>query len=169
LEFGPPKSQAGKPTVGFPELIVPVLRWHLACFAEPGDDGLVFTGPAGALLRRGNFRQRTWLPAIKNAKVPAVHFHDLRHTGNNLTAIAGASLRELMARMGHSSTRAAMIYLHSSDERQRQTADALGELAAGELNRKPGRARGKAAGQRSSTATEKRLMKIKKAGPESGS
>jgi hypothetical protein len=74
-----------------------------------------------------------------------------------------------MARMGHSSTRAAMIYLHSSDERQRQTADALGELAAGELNRKPGRARGKAAGQRSSTATEKRLMKIKKAGPESGS
>jgi integrase len=169
LEFGPPKSQAGKPTVGFPELIVPVLRWHLACFAEPGDDGLVFTGSAGALLRRGNFRQRTWLPAIKNAKVPAVHFHDLRHTGNNLTAIAGASLRELMARMGHSSTRAAMIYLHSSDERQRQTADALGELAAGELNRKPGRARGKAAGQRSSTATEKRLMKIKKSGPESGS
>jgi hypothetical protein len=42
-----------------------------------------------------------------------------------------------MARMGHSSTRAAMIYLHSTDERQRQIADALGELAAGELNRKP--------------------------------
>ncbi len=34
-----------------------------------------------------------------------------------------------------------MIYLHSSDERQRQIADALGELAADELKRKPGRAR----------------------------
>jgi hypothetical protein len=43
--------------------------------------------------------------------------------------------------MGHSSTRAAMIYLHSSDERQRQIADALGDFAAGELKRKPGRAR----------------------------
>jgi hypothetical protein len=29
-----------------------------------------------------------------------VHFHDLRHTGNTLTADAGANLRELMERMG---------------------------------------------------------------------
>jgi hypothetical protein len=71
--------------------------------------------------------------------VPAVHFHDLRHTGNTLTATAGANLRELMARMGHSSTRAALIYLHSTDERQREIADALGDLAAGELNRPVGR------------------------------
>jgi hypothetical protein len=73
-----------------------------------------------------------------------VHFHDLRHTGNNLTAHAGANLRELMARMGHSSTRAALIYLHSTDERQRELADALGELAAGELKRKTARPRGTA-------------------------
>jgi hypothetical protein len=38
----------------------------------------------------------------------------------------GAKLRELMARMGHSSTRAALIYLHSTSERQREIADALG-------------------------------------------
>jgi integrase len=48
---------------------------------------------------------------------PASRFHDLRHAGNTLTADAGASLRELMDRMGHSSTRAALIYQHSSDER----------------------------------------------------
>jgi integrase len=64
-----------------------------------------------------------------------VHFHDLRHTGNTLTAAAGANLRELMARMGHSSTRAALIYLHATDERQRKIADALGDLAAKELKR----------------------------------
>jgi 5-methylcytosine-specific restriction enzyme A len=40
---------------------------------------------------------------------------------------------ELMTRMGHSSTRAALIYLHATDERQRTIADALGDLAAGEL------------------------------------
>jgi hypothetical protein len=38
-------------------------------------------------------------------------------------------LRELMDRMGHSSTRAALIYQHSSDERQRKLADAIGEAA----------------------------------------
>src|ERR1022692_4283717 len=32
--------------------IAPVLRWHLSCFAQPGDDGVVFTGPTGALLPR---------------------------------------------------------------------------------------------------------------------
>ena len=72
--------------------------------------------------------------------------HDLRHTGNNLTAAAGANLRELMTRMGHSSTRAALIYLHSTDERQREIADALGDLAAGQLQRRPGKARGNRSG-----------------------
>jgi hypothetical protein len=48
--------------------------------------------------------------------VSGLHFHDLRHTGNALAA-QGASLRELMARMGHSSTRAALIYQHASRER----------------------------------------------------
>lgn len=128
LAFGPPKTEAGRRTVGFPELISSAVRWHLSCFAQPEDDGLVFTGSAGAPLRRGNFRRRVWLPALRKAEVPPVHFHDLRHTGNNLTAAAGANLRELMARMGHSSTRAAaLIYLHSTDERQREIADALGD------------------------------------------
>jgi integrase len=135
LTFGPPKTEAGRRTVGFPELVSPVLGWHLSRFAQAKDEGLVFTGAAGAPLRRGNFRQRVWVPALRSAGLPEVHFHDLRHTGNTLTAAAGANLRELMARMGHSSTRAALIYLHATDDRQRKIADALGELAAKELKR----------------------------------
>ena len=60
-------------------------------------------------------------------------FHDLRHTGNQLTANAGANLRELMARMGHDGERAALIYLHSSAEQQRILADEVGKAAAAEL------------------------------------
>jgi integrase len=37
----------------------------------------------------------------------------LRHTGNALAAATGASTKELMARMGHSSVRAALIYQHA--------------------------------------------------------
>jgi integrase len=51
------------------------------------------------------------MPALKTLGLDGVHLHDLRHTGNQLTAEAGANLRELMARMGHDSTRAALIYL----------------------------------------------------------
>ena len=65
-----------------------------------------------------------------------IHFHDLRHTGNMLAAGAGAGLRELMERMGHSTTRAALTYLHASDERQRAIAEAMSKISAGELRRR---------------------------------
>jgi len=45
FEFGPPKSRAGKRSVPIPEVIIPIIRWHLACFAGHGDEGLVFTPP----------------------------------------------------------------------------------------------------------------------------
>jgi hypothetical protein len=51
---------------------------------------------------------RVWLPALKAAGLSAIHFHDLRHAGNTLAASAGASLRELMERMGQDSERAAL-------------------------------------------------------------
>lgn len=59
--------------------------------------------------------------------LPGLHFHDLRHVGNTLAASTGASLRELMARMGHSSTRAVLIYQHASRDRDEVIARALGE------------------------------------------
>ncbi len=31
--------------MGYPDLISPVLRWHLACFTQDGEDHLIFTGP----------------------------------------------------------------------------------------------------------------------------
>jgi len=63
------------------------------------------------------------------AGLSGVDFHDLRHTGDQLAADEGANLRELMDRIGQSSTRAALIYLHRSDERQQAIADAISERA----------------------------------------
>jgi hypothetical protein len=45
------------------------------------------------------------------------------------TAATGATLRELMDRMGHSRPRAALIYLHSSDARQKAIATDLNKIA----------------------------------------
>ncbi|MFE0633058.1 tyrosine-type recombinase/integrase [Streptomyces sp. NPDC058864] len=63
-----------------------------------------------------------WLRAIGKAGLGDVHFHDLRHTGNTLAATGGASTRELMHRMGHSSVRAALIYQHLANGRDHEIA-----------------------------------------------
>jgi integrase len=122
-----PKSRAGRRTVTFPAELVPELHWHLERFALPGERGLVFAGPKGAILRWSNFRP-IWNAACDQAGMPGLHFHDLRHVGGTLAAATGASLKELMARLGHSSTRAAMIYQHATRDRDQAIAKALGGL-----------------------------------------
>lgn len=132
-----PKSQAGRRTVAFPKEITAELRWHLECFAQPGDDGLVFIGPKGGRLRRSTFR-RTWTKVRAAVGLPDLHFHDLRHTGNTMAAGQGASLRELMERMGHSSTRAALIYQHATRERDEAIAAGMGKLLKQARRKKAG-------------------------------
>jgi len=135
LVKGKPKSAASVRKVTLPELIMPDLRRHLDKYAAPGADGFVFVGAKGAQLRRSNF-SKPWARALVKAGITAeLHVHDLRHTGNTLTGEAGASLAELMSRMGHSSPRAAKVYLHAREERDRQLAAALDKLARRELRR----------------------------------
>jgi integrase len=122
-----PKSRAGKRALTFPVELVPDLREHLARYADPGRCGLVFIGPKGGRLRRSNFN-KIWSAACAKAGVPGAHFHDLRHTGGTLTATTGATTKELMARLGHSSSRAAMIYQHATRDRDKTIARSLGKL-----------------------------------------
>ncbi|MFD7262913.1 tyrosine-type recombinase/integrase [Streptomyces sp. NPDC059874] len=126
-EIKAPKSAAGKRTVSIPGVIVQEIRDHLEKYAEPGADGRVFVGPKGATPRRNHFNL-LWHKACRKAGIKGLHFHDLRHTGNTLAASTGASTRELMARMGHSTARAALIYQHASADRDRLIADALSRL-----------------------------------------
>ncbi|MEV7381728.1 tyrosine-type recombinase/integrase [Streptomyces lydicus] len=96
-------------------------------FGEGGRTGLLFVGPKGGRLRRNNFHD-TWTAALKAAGVKGVHFHDLRHTGNSLAAIGGATTWELMTRMGHSTVRAAMIYQHLVGGRDQEIANHVDRL-----------------------------------------
>ncbi|MEO3811948.1 tyrosine-type recombinase/integrase [Sphaerisporangium sp. B11E5] len=121
-----PKSRAGRRVVSIPQEIIPELRHHLDRFAEQEENGRVFVGPKGAWLRRSGFR-RIWNKARADVGLPGLHFHDLRHVGNTLAAASGASLKELMARMGHASPRAALIYQHATQDRDKAIAEALGQ------------------------------------------
>ena len=64
--------------------------------------------------------------------MPGLHFHDLRHTGNQFAANSGAGLRDLMARMGHDSERAAMIYQHEARGADRAITVAINTHVHGE-------------------------------------
>ena len=122
---GDPKSEASRRTVSLPQLLVAELRLHLLQYAQTGVNGYVFVGPTGQPLERSNFRGRIWVPAIELMGLSGVRFHDLRHTAGTLAARTGATTKELMARFGHSSPRASMIYQHAAADRDRLIAERL--------------------------------------------
>ena len=81
--LGPPKSKAGRRVVGIPAAIIPDLAAHLAIYVKDEPGALVFPGVKGGPIRRGNFNKMSaWPQAVASLGMSGLHFHDLRHTGN---------------------------------------------------------------------------------------
>lgn len=53
------------------------------------------------------------------AELPKTRFHDLRHYAGTRYAQGGATLKEIMARLGHTTASTAMRYQHDADEARR--------------------------------------------------
>jgi len=119
----PPKSAAGRRTVSLPAVVVSALEHHLEHFATADPDAPLFAGPEGGPLRRATF-SRAWSAALRFAGAPhGLRPHDLRHHAATLTArMPGVTTKELMARIGHASPRAALIYQHATAERDQAIA-----------------------------------------------
>lgn len=128
VQLGPPKTDAGPRTVHIPPHVLPELTEHLDRWVGPGPDAWLFCGPLGAPLVRRNFTVH-WTRCRAEVGLPGIRFHDLRHLSATLAATTGATTRELMARMGHSSPRAALIYQHAAADRDRAVAEAMSGLA----------------------------------------
>lgn len=125
--FGEPKSEAGRRAVAIPATLVQCLEAHLRDYVGSDPAALVFTSPEGHPLRRTKFRPK-WIAACREAGVTDLHFHDLRGSGATWAGAAGATISELMARLGHASPTTAMRYQHATAERDRMLADRLGVL-----------------------------------------
>jgi integrase len=124
---GAPKSVAGIRDVNVPPHLLPALREHLVDHVEPGGDALLFGGDGGQHLAPATL-YRHWYKARDAAGRPDLRFHDLRHTGAVLAASTGATLAELMARLGHSTPQAALRYQHAAEGRDKAIAAALSKL-----------------------------------------
>jgi integrase len=112
--------------VTLPAVAVAALAEHLDRYAAPSPDGLVFPSSRGKYLARSSFRRLVWQPAVQQLGLDGLRVHDLRHTAATLAAAAGATTKELMERMGHTSPAAA---LSARDGRQAALAAALDGLA----------------------------------------
>ncbi len=126
---GVPKSDAGVRVVAIPPHLLPAVAEHLLQYAGKGQDGLLFTAVDGASLLTHDMLKRPFDRARQAAGRPDLRFHDLRHTGAVLAAQTGATLAELMARLGHSTPGAALRYQHAAAGRDAQIAVALSRIA----------------------------------------
>ncbi|WP_299057075.1 site-specific integrase [uncultured Nocardioides sp.] len=125
-----PKSDAGSRDVAIPPHLMPLVREHLLAHAEPGRDGLLFPARGGGHLAPSSL-YRVYYRAREAAGRPDLRWHDLRHTGAVLAAQTGATLAELMGRLGHATPAAALRYQHAAAERDVEIARRLSDLAGG--------------------------------------
>ncbi|MDH6247255.1 site-specific integrase [Mycobacterium sp. OTB74] len=127
---GSPKSDAGIRDVHVPPHLVPMLEEHLGRHVGKGRDELLFPAftDENAHLQPSAFN-RHFYQAREVAKRKDLRFHDLRHSGAVLAAQSGATLAELMARLGHSSPAAAMRYQWAAQGRDREIARQLSKMA----------------------------------------
>jgi integrase len=127
-----PKSNAGRRDVALPPHLIPALETHLDQHTAPGADALLFPAagdPTRHLAPASLYK--TYYRARAQAGRPDLRWHDLRHTGAVLAAHTGATLAELMNRLGHSTPAAALRYQHAINDRDTQIAHALSEIAKG--------------------------------------
>jgi integrase len=121
----PPKTEAGFRTVTLPPHVISTLRDHLAAYAG---EQRVFVSATGAPMR-GDALYQAFARARSTVGMEQFRFHDLRHTGQTLAASTGATLADLMKRLGHASPAAAMRYLHTVNGRDEAIAQALSVIA----------------------------------------
>jgi integrase len=128
--IGTPKSDAGSRDVTMPPHLIPMIRAHLAEHVALGPNALLFyaVNDRDAHLASSTWA-KSWYPARLAAGRPDLRTHDLRHTGAVFAALSGATLAELMGRLGHSTAGAALRYQHVAEDRDAVLAEALSKLA----------------------------------------
>ena len=125
---GPPKSSAGVRTVAIPPHLIPAVRQHMGDRVVWGRDALLFATAGGDQIGRGGAFQKHWERARKAAGRSDLRFHDLRHSGAVWAAQSGATLAELMNRLGHTTPAMAIRYQHVAQDRDAELARRLSTM-----------------------------------------
>lgn len=122
-DFGPVSERNGS-IVPLPPVILSALRDYVRTFTTRGPGAPLFTTSTGGRIlgAYGQVMRR----ALNRIGRDDVRVHDLRHYGLVRAAQTGASLPELMRRMGHGTTAAAEVYLGTTEDHGREVAQRMG-------------------------------------------
>ena len=123
-----PKADSVR-VVAFPPHLGEAIKDHLKTHAQWGEEGLLFPTTHGEQYRAPTFHQAYFRKAREAAGRPDLRFHDLRHTGATLAAASGATLAELMQRLGHTTVSAALAYQHAAQGSDKRIAAKLSTIA----------------------------------------
>mgnify|MGYP000980548431 FL=1 len=142
VTVGKPKNIAGVRDIAVPPHLLPILEQHLKEHVALGREALLFPSVKDPDVQvHTNTLRRHWLKARLAAGRPDLRVHDLRHTGAVLAAQSGATLAELMARIGHSTPQMALRYQHVARGRDAEIAARMSKEAKKWSKRREGRDR----------------------------
>lgn len=99
----------------------------------PADEGYVFVSPLLEPWHPSNFYNRAWLLLLKQAGVPIIRFHDLRHTNITLDLATGGDLKTASQRAGHANIQiTANVYQHPNLEQHLEATTKIARLLSTE-------------------------------------
>ncbi|WP_293677743.1 site-specific integrase, partial [Streptococcus sp. UBA632] len=125
IEINSPKSMASYRQISIDKATILMLkqyknRQHVKAWELGRSEKVVFSNFTDKYIDPNNIRNQLY-KHFKNAGVPNVRFHGLRHTHATLMLNAGMSPKDLQHRLGHSNiTMTLNIYVHATEEGAKQ-------------------------------------------------
>ena len=121
-----PKTESSKRAVTLPPTALFVLKRHLEQLKT--NQGLVFTTSSGKPISPRNL-VRHFKSALKEANLPDIRFHDLRHSHASLLLAAGVNPKIVQERLGHSQISLTLdTYSHVIPSLQDEAAEKVEEI-----------------------------------------
>lgn len=123
----PPKGGKRRKVI-VPDHLVPVIDEQLRDRAGKGAEGLLFPNAKGHQVTRQLYF-KLFKDRAAEAGCPGASPHSLRHLAGTQYAVAGATVRETMKYLGHTSQDVALGYQHAAQDRAEALAAAVSTLA----------------------------------------
>ena len=120
--FFSPKTKESVRAIDCPPTLIQDLRlWKLA--SPPADANLIFANETGGPMNCSNMVQRYFQKGLRDAKIPRIRFHDLRHTYASLLLQQGENIKYIQSQLGHSSPTVTLnVYSHLMKKENQEAA-----------------------------------------------
>jgi integrase len=129
--FYNPKTKQSRRRIDVPPVVINQLkRWKVA--QSPNELDLVFANGKGEPIDGGNMPREMFTPYLKNAGLPIVNFHSLRHTYASLLIEQGENIKYIQKQLGHSKATVTLdIYGHLMNDSNPEASGKLEEKIFG--------------------------------------